>query len=170
MDRREYYDAYFMWLSGLVRSKNSDRYTLLLSKLHGMDFIWIHRMDSNRYEDGIYMRREYLGELDRSDIPCSVLEMMVALALRMDREIIGESSKDEPAPIFWEMITNLGLKRFTDSRYKRQPVEEIVLRWLTRQFDRDGSGSIFPIEKAKKDQRKLEIWDQMHAYLSVTRG
>ena len=92
--------------------------------------------------------------------------MMVALSLRCDSDITGEPEIPHPETLFWEMISNLDLDRFTnDSAWKGEEVKELIDIWLDRKFRYDGSGSPFPIDNPSCDQRKLEIWGQLNEYL-----
>ena len=85
-------NKYFDWLCSLIKSdcpETISNYKKLLIFLHDVNFRYSIPLDGNRYEDGIYMRYLYgvasgtsqwliARELDGK--PCSVLEMMVALA------------------------------------------------------------------------------------------
>ena len=137
-------------------------YEKLIDQLHNTVYIFSIPMDENREMDGLYLRRG-LWEID--DRPCSVLEMLVALSRRMN-DYLGSINDDESGRIFWEMLSNLGLLKFTDDRYSQEDVSLILARWMNRRFDFDGRGGIFPIEGTPNDQRRLEIWSQMHEYLT----
>ena len=68
------------------------------------------------------------------------------------------------------MIQNLGLDEYTDNRYADDPffeatVHHILRALLNREYTRSGKGSLFPLKKSRQDQRKTEIWYQLHAYL-----
>jgi len=74
-------------------------YQKLLRHLHNIDFQYMLPMDGNRAEDGIDLRyrfgyeKEYEGStiasyLDNS--PCSVLEMLIALAFRCEEHIMTD--------------------------------------------------------------------------------
>lgn len=135
-------------------------------------------MDECREKDGVFLREyfcEEKGYFDRSsyemsrffDEYCSVLEMLVALSIRMDREWVGDPSNPTPDMIFVELLENLGI--FIDDKdFKKKTCEIRVKRWLDRKFDYNGKGSIFPlkINRYREDQRGVEIWRQMTAYIS----
>jgi len=98
----------------------------------------------------------------------------VALAQRMDFETTGaydENSvgSDRTAYWFWEMMDNLGLTAYDDDSYVDLDgttyVEQIIDEFVNREYDYDGTGGIFPLKHAEKDQRNVEIWYQMSAYL-----
>ena len=164
------WDEYGIWLVNHVRFRKRG-FTQLMEKLHDTEFIYILDRDRNRADDGISLREEFyrekdvdLGVYDHRD-DCSVLEMLVALAERITDEYIGNPDDLRPDLIFWDMITSLGLGHMDDRRYNNQEVNYKLHRWMYRDFDYDGRGSIFPIENPRRDQREIEIWAQMNEYL-----
>lgn len=138
-----------------------------ISILHNIPFIYKLPLDSNRYADGIKLRKIYMkganipSVLYGEDKFCSVLEMLVALAIRCHDEMFDVTS---PAVFFWDWVRNLvpGLSRNPDY------ILEAVNTWLAREFDEYGYGSPFPLRKIRPvyDQRKVHIWSQMCGYLS----
>ena len=74
--------------------------------------------DENRAVDGLSLRDEFessYGELDIStDEPCSMLEMMVALAIRAADLMYDSGCPDTPKYYFDVMIGNLGLEKMTN--------------------------------------------------------
>ena len=162
---------YGLWLVHRVGFRKFG-YMQLMDQLHNTPFIYILERDQNRADDGIVLREEFYREKDidigvydhRDD--CSVLEMLVALAIRITDEYIGDPAEIHPEQIFWEMIGNLGLNWYRDKRYNDDDVEFILDDWLNRCFEPDGRGSIFPLKHPHQDQRRIEIWSQMNAYLS----
>lgn len=157
-------DEYFHELCDLVLAKDSDvSYEMLMRILFEREFRWTNDLDANRARDGLDVRAIYL---DHDHSPCSWLEMLIGLAQRMSFIQGGEVSY-----WFWELIQNLGLDRMRDSKlrrgYGRQSylVKNKLQRIEDRTFDFDGSGGIFPLQHPKEDQRNVEIWYQMHAWL-----
>lgn len=147
-------------------------YKKLIDQLHTTPFKTCIKMDKNRAGDGLYLRRRFCEEtgmnehaLDYYD-GCHILEMLIALAIRIDDEYIGNPANPSPDGFFWKMIVNLGLESYTDRRYDEDEVFDILIKWMTRIFKKNGKGSIFPIKKPVEDQRKLQIWDQAMEYLS----
>lgn len=160
--------TYFMWLLDAVHFDRLN-YRDLMELLHKTEFHWELDRDESRAIDGVYLREDYELETGihviRND-SCSVLEMLVALALRIDSEYISSMDSINPEPIFWEMIRNLGLSIMTDRHFDGQKASNILHNWMDRMFRSDGFGSIFPLKHTEKDQRKVEIWGQMLEYLS----
>lgn len=164
------WEQYQSWLVQKVCGRRK-RYNQLMSYLHRTDFVSRIGRDANREDDGMQLRNDFCEE---NNLPlylfdyqrCSVLEMLAALAIRIDDEYIGDPNRPDPGNIFWEMIQNLELDHYTDRRFEEKEVHNIVHKWLFRDFDPNGDGSIFPLKYARKDQTKIEIWDQMNAYIS----
>ena len=166
---------YFMWLCNLVGHNGS--YFMLLDYLHRIQFTYVLDMDGNRAEDGINLRYKF-GEAERySDAmiasyldisPCSVLEMMAALAFRCEEHLMCDDSiGDRTGVWFWEMIKNLGLASMSDRNFNQDRVEAIITDFLDRDYEPDGRGGLFAIEGYSRDMRTIEIWYQMCAYLEV---
>lgn len=175
VDIKQYY---FNWLCDLVHIDQEDRsYWLLARDLYHRKFVPIVNYDENRAYDGIELRDECLQELGyprHHDLgeECSVLEMMVALAQRMDFETSDpyEDDIDKTAYWFWEMIDNLGLTAFDDDSYVELEgqiyVDAIIDALVERRYSWTGDGGLFPLENADEDQRDVEILYQMSAYLA----
>lgn len=171
---------YFHWLCELVHiDQEYDSYWLLAKELHRKEFYSLVPHDENRASDGLELREEYMREINYPryiDIPgeCSVFEMLIGLARRMDFETGDpydfENSIDRTAYWFWEMIDNLGLMPFDDDSYVDYDgiriVEDIIDRFLNREYDADGNGGLFPMRVVNEDQREVEIWYQMNQYLN----
>lgn len=170
----ELWDDYLRHLIWRCHLEKFRQYSRLFEVLHNTDFKWLIHRDQNRYEDGVELRDEYAGEMGSYsmevaeaffDRNCSVLEMMIALAIRVDDNIIGDPDEEHPEVFFMEMLKNLGLDRFKNNKFNLQDVIDIIDRWLSREFDRDGFGSPFPVRYDHRDQRKIEIYDQMNSYI-----
>lgn len=164
---------YFDWLKDIIHSREQGNYELLISYLRDQEFTFKIPKDLNRSKDGKGLRLKYAdqyleGFYDESDIlgpPCSVLEMLVALSLRTETDIMGEPGNDRPWFWFWDMIDNLGLVEYTDNQFEQDEIEEIVDIWLNREFKTNGSGSIFPLKNPKRNQKRIEIWYQLSDYI-----
>ena len=171
-------EGYFRWLCELVDADHESRsYIFLMRELFETEFsnatANLIPNDDNRIADGLELREEYLEETkQRNHIilcgPCSLLEMIIALSKRME-DII---EKYDYISWFWEMIGNLEFLEFDDDypvwRSHGYIPEEVYLginKLLKREYNRNGDGSLFPMNKAKRDMRKTEIWYQMNNYL-----
>lgn len=174
-------DEYFEWLFDLVcrqRFAEQISYRRLLSYLHNTEFRYIIRRDQNRADDGIDLRYRFAlarGNRDSyesimADLegPCSVLEMMIALAIRCEETIMDDANiGDRTGQWFWGMVRSLGLGSMTDSRFDRELVEDVVTRFLDREYEPDGEGGLFTIRRCEYDLRTVEIWYQLCWYLDT---
>lgn len=66
---------------------------------------------------------------------------------------------------FWGMIGNLGLREMTDDIFDESVVDEVVERFLARDYSYNGRGGLFYVSKPRMDMRDVEIWYQMMWYL-----
>ena len=171
-------NKYFEWLCSLVSGRGyykKHSYCKLLAKLHTMKFTYVIGMDANRADDGVELRYRFGYENDVSyaeidalldDRPCSVLEMMVALAIRCEEQIMDDPDiGNRTGKWFWSMIANMGLYQMDDLRFDSENVEQNIRIMLERRYDRNGNGGLFFVNRSKKDMRKMEIWYQMMWYL-----
>ena len=179
MTRDSILNEYFEWLYDLVceeRFAKELSYRKLLIRLHDTEFRYLIAKDRNRADDGMELRYrfaiaqgyEYNADLvvEFLDGPCSVLEMMIALAIRCERDIMDDTKYgDRTSQWFWGMITNLGLGSMYDSRFDRQHVDAILARFLDREYDPDGKGGLFTIRNCRRDLTHVEIWYQLCWYL-----
>lgn len=170
-------ELYFKWLYSQVADPeiiNPNRtYWKMLKQLYTKEFVWTVPNDDNRIEDGKDLRYKFIDDqrLENVDIGwvnlgCSMLELLIGLAKRLAFETDGW------LPFwFWEMITNLGLRPYTDRRNSRPrkfpipEIDEILDRVIWRTYDYNGNGGIFPLTNADQDQRTVELWYQMCAYI-----
>lgn len=168
-------DEYFDWLCEVVDSKRFSKqvsYRKLLMHLHNIEFTWFIPYDDNRADDGIMLRRKYaLARHDEelSDYisgPCSVLEMMAALAIRCEESIMDDTLfGNRTGQWFWGMIRNLGLSPMNDSNFDAEFVDDVIARFLNREYEPDGKGGLFTIKNCDHDLRTVEIWRQLSWYL-----
>ena len=167
MTRYALTDKYFEWLCELVSNDESFSYSKLLRHLHNTEFRYLNPKDRNRAVDGEDLRWRFR----RCDLrlgPCSVLEMMVALAIRMEETIMDDPIiGDRTSQWFWGMIVNLGLGSMTDVRYDSDRVDEVIETFLEGEYERDGRGGLFRIRNYHGDVRSLGIWTQLCYYLDT---
>ena len=94
--------------------------------------------------------------------------MMVALAIRCEENIMDDPSYgNRTGQWFWGMIVNLGLGFMTDSRFDEKFVDDVIFRFLNREYEPDGKGGLFTVRNCKYDLRTVEIWYQMCWYLDT---
>lgn len=174
-------DSYFTWICNQVGifGDQEENYSLLAKCLFSIEYTWFVPNDDNRGYDGQNLRKLFVNShgygayqefVLHNHLPsCSVLEMMVALSIRMDDLMEDPDKEPDIGVYFWEMIDNLGLREFSDFQYLfiggNHKVKNIIYNVLERKYDSNGVGGFFPIPNTTNDQRKIEIWYQMHEYL-----
>lgn len=170
MSRDELDYRYFRWLFDLVcknRYSSEISYEKLLSYLHDTEFRYLLSRDGGRAKDGIDLRNRFMdnGENYISG-PCSVLEMMIALAVRCEESIMDDALLgNRTAQWFWGMIVSLGLGSMSDDRFDGEYVESVVNTFLDRKYEPNGKGGLFTIDDSEDDLRDVEIWFQLLWYL-----
>lgn len=159
-------DRYLSWLYAEVADVGdraaSRAYRTLFKELFSTEFIWTLPHDENRAVDGLALRDEWMSQTGISADPrwlslgCSFLEMLIALCRR-----IAFDTGDTPAQWFWHILENLGL----DSSSSTEEIVLVASGVMDRMYNRNGHGGLFPLQRASKDQRRVEIWYQFHEYL-----
>lgn len=162
---------YFDWLYFTVVSPD-ERYSYrkLLSALHTIEFKHFIEYDENRAFDGVNLRWYYVEDGGDDHIlswkeSCTVLEMLVALAMHMDNIVGDDYGKIDIFKWFWLMIENLDLAWMTDDKFDKRYVIDRVNMFMTRTYEPDGDGNIIYIPDCEEDLRQIEIWQQMCWYL-----
>lgn len=176
MTQNELNIEYLNWMYQLVSDNPFGKsYYKLFYLLHDTPFIYLINMDINRHDDGIDLRYRFGTQMRYSDAfiakrldihPCSVLEMMIALATRLEEHIMDDPEiGDRTSRWFWEMIANLGLGDMYDENFNRDYADGIIQRFLYREYERNGNGGLFTVENCGEDLRDVEIWYQACWYL-----
>ena len=178
MNENEVNDLYFEWMYQLVCTDQFSKisYRKLLNCLNNIPFTYTIAMDENREQDGIELRYRFGYEYSFNNSmiatyidckPCSVLEMMVALAMRCEENIMSDPELgNRLGQWFWNMIVNLGLGSMNDSRYNERFVTNTIEKFLNHNYDPDGYGGLFCLDNCNLDARNMEIWQQMNWYLN----
>lgn len=168
-------ELYFQWLNGLIFGNQKRPYTKLLRALHDTPFQFVLEMDQNRETDGVALRYRFGYENDISGdtiadafdgYHCSVLEMMTALCIRCEEQIIDDIDiQKNIEKMFMDMICSLGLLDQTDIQFDYDTVVYTMERFLNRRYAPNGRGGLFTNSRIGVDMRKIEIWYQMCFYL-----
>ena len=165
--------GYFKFLCDLTGTK-SKNYIYLLQYLHNVEFYSLVPNDDNRSSDGEQLRDRYLSEEYNGDNtvptrPCSMLEMLIGLSFRLEFELLGGRYEKPASHWFWVLLDNLDILWATDEMMKSATnVRKVMLAvesFLNRRYDTDGNGGLFPLTSPEKDQRRVEIWYQMSAWI-----
>lgn len=172
-------ELYFEWICGFVfddhKYSKKSFYEKLLRYLWNFEFSYTIGLDGNRAADGEDLRYRFGREFGYSDSeiactldvkPCSILEMMIALSIRCEVHIMEDYNVgDRTGQWFWNMIVSLGLGSMTDDRFDDTYVQDVLTKFLNREYERNGKGGLFTVEHCQCDMRSIEIWYQMCMFL-----
>ena len=172
-------DEYFEWMIRLVCDGKNDKgksWKKLFRLLHETEFIYILEMDANRADDGTDLRYRfaydygYDYEVIRDALdnkPCSLLEMMVALAIHCEEYVSDDpESGDSIGKWFFMMVESLGLGAMTDERFDKIIAANTLDRFMRREYLPNGQGGLFTVRNDNHDMRTAEIWYQMMWFLT----
>lgn len=138
--------------------------------MHSKEFVWVIMKDYARAEDGKELRWEFVRQAQIEvpagwlNEPCSMLEMMVGTARRM-----AELTDIPIRTWVTQLLNNTSLIQYHDLCCLQRDVQsEIdvrleVINWRT--YSPKGVGGLFPLAAPVEDQRRVEIWYQMNAWL-----
>ena len=168
---------YFTWLVDFIDPDHliGEYYQPVLQKLYFKDFRWKLKDDRNRALDGLEFRRRYVEDerfgvapYNFMEAPCSCLEMLIALAKRIEYGILEPPCEENIARWFWKFMMNLGLDpddfRVLDEDY----VDMVLEKWLDRRYESNGKGNIFTTFSSNINLKIEPIWVQMHIFLNET--
>lgn len=167
-------EDYYQWLVGLLGDDDLRcNYQKLLHQLFSTDFYWSVSFDSNRAGDGLYLREVFTKETGIQlylDDHCSVLEMMIALAMRCEDVIYDPDIQDSVYETFMDMLCNLELDFMDDNNYDEAHVAKILDDFMCRKYDFNGHGGLFCVLFSPEDFRKKDLWWQANMYLDEKYG
>lgn len=168
---------YFDYLLSLIDDGRANDYRILLNILFSTDFRWSIHNDDNRATDGVEIRYDFEQECSITEdefmelmlIPCSVMEVICGLAIRMDL-LMRDPEEPHIGRWFWEMIDNLGLLIYDDRAFDKglwnfTDVKNVLDIFMDRQYDELGHGGLFPRTVCDKNQTVTELYSQMNGYL-----
>lgn len=164
-------EDYFRWLIPQIRDKHhkpEKSYVELCHLMHQKEFVPFIPNDDNREADGRDLRSEFCytrnmpTDTYKTVAPASFLEVLVALSRRLSFAAGGQAHGWA-----WQLLENLGLTKMTDklSVRKAKQVDDILDACIWRTYGPDGQGGFFPLAWPDEDQRKVELWYQMAAYI-----
>lgn len=138
----------------------------LIEVLSSIKFYSLVPHDDNRALDGLAYRYEYKAftgfEPPLGD--CTVLEVLIGIAERMSY-ILYDPDKDNDDQVhvwFWHLMHNLHLN--SEDSYLEN-LDKVNV-WLERNYAENGDGGLFPLRFVTKNQKEIEIWYQMQAYIN----
>lgn len=168
-------ETYFNWLYEKIRPSSKPgltQYTKVCVIAHQIIFNWIVPNDDNRAAEGKELRYAFMEEIGINPPPdkewmsldSSILEMMIALAERCEFMItLG-------LPMWFDIFMgNMELDHYNDGVYMesdRFRITRMLTRFNERRYKPNGKGGLFPLQYPKRDQREVELWYQMSAYMA----
>lgn len=163
-------NKYFEWVYNTMCQ--TEDYTKLFETLHQMEFVYVNPYDANRLSDGLSLRNRYKYITNDNTVyeynnPCSVLEMIAALAIRCEYIMDDPTKGDRTSQWFWVMIVSLGIGNMNNNNYDEDYIYECINIFLNHDYERDGKGGLFFVRGYTGDMRALEIWEQMCIYLNT---
>lgn len=178
----------FEWLYSFDTSGDpvlSDKEKIVLDEMNRITFVVDGRVrkDENRLSDAYDMRNRYLMEagypsyfkskyFDR--FSATVFEVLVALSIRCDKDIMGDP--DFPgltAPLwFWIMVKNLNFRadELNSEAQIRRSVDYKCDIFMSRRYDFYGRGGLYLVESTTYDLRKADLWMQLQWFCSEKFG
>lgn len=161
-------DRYFEWLKNEVKGTYYDE---LLLKLYSLPFaVPEDDMNHSRMMDGLKLRDIYERECHNRhtapNMPCTFLEMLVALAKRLDDAVMYEAKfGDRSVDWFWMFIENMGMSDATNEHWNIHWDRYVYNRYckiMKRLYAPTGKGGMFVItDRPDQDMREYDIWHQM---------
>lgn len=176
-------EHYFTWLvKKIANDRVYPRYKKLFKTLYSTRFRYedMKPLDVERAKDGksmryVFERRmdDYLHDvsgrefIELEDKESNMLEMMVALASRIEDAFMGDEAEGDRTPQwFWEMLSNLGIGYMSDEQFNQNEYDRCMHNFFRYSYDSNGKGCMFRSEKYSVYQMaEKDIWYQMQAHL-----
>lgn len=176
MDQHELLACYYEWLVGKIFRYTNEKndYSRLLEMLHETEYVYSLANDLNRYKDGLELKKTFCWEIgidkqyyELLGTQCSVLEMMVALAIRCEVSIMSDPAEGDRTWLwFHSMLMSMHLENQTNYNFDVFYSEQCLKRMLFRTYDYYGDGALFKVNDPIYDMREAEVWTQMNWFLS----
>ena len=172
--------AYLEWLMDQMQIDRDgpEGYEKLCGVLMDIPFSWSIAMDSNRADEGRQLRGEWMGDsgdtLKLRGVPdwtCTMMELLCVMARKLQYETLLSDYEAGIRKWFMELLSNIGLDEYINEAFDedydqfdaetRATVDAVIFR----QYGWDGEGGLFPLMYPQRDQRRIELTDQMNDYL-----
>ena len=164
-------DLYFKWLSTLVfpNEEIQRNYIGLLNLLYEIRYVWDPNipLDENRYIDGINLRESFSykskipSDIVQNSIqgPCNILEMICALGIRIDNDIMATYYTGYDHGYFWiqKMLKNLNILQYDDLNFDEDAIRCKIDNFLHRRYSENGFGGLFYVPNSEKDMRRAKV-------------
>ena len=182
-------DLYEDWLiEQLGQTKDRTGYSELCRILHDIPFLPVVQMDWNRNDEALNLMTERAESVHSTDDEiadalisreyqhpngfCTMLELMLVLARRLQYELKDSEYEHGIAYWFHELIDNTGLGKFNNYIVEADwdacasEITQICGAVIFRQYGWDGEGGFFPLTFCRIDQRNQELLVQMNYYIA----
>lgn len=168
---------YMAWLAGIATEDHAIewKYKRLFTQLMNTSFRWSAGipLDENRAYDGKSLRRRFCkhtGEnsamMGEEEAPATVFEVLVALAMRIEADIMHDSEYGDRTSLWFKcMLESLGLIGCTDDDYDEGYVNAILEVFMDRQYEPCGRGGLFTTTDPTVFMPTMEIWQQAQVWL-----
>jgi hypothetical protein len=169
-------ERYFDWLyeETQLESVAPQSMKILCDHMHRISFHATVAYDDNRVADGKSLRLDFLrilrGKPEEADLndflypDPTILEVLLALT----RRCVNWAGRDQGF-WFWLFLENLELSTYSDSVYDFKDTRYIdrkLMKFNNRRYNANGKGGLFPLKAPDNDQRQVELWYQLAAYLT----
>lgn len=171
--RIEYGMFLMMYIDAFSDDNINELYPRILSELHNIPFVCRVKLDENRVEDALGMRRfviqnsaDYLYYNATFPNP-SVLEVLCAFA-KLCWESDGQSDQRYPSDWLRMFFMNMNLIDDICNEISENPtyIRIQVDTMMDRRYDRNGEhGGLFHIRRSDVDMRRIQLFEQMDVYL-----
>ena len=180
LDERPEYSGYYTWLLSLIEPPQGvdspiRLYGMLIYELWRREFFWmdIYEGEESRAADGRQLREQYMMEADVTPDfvpigPCTVLEMLIAFALRLDSTIHDWTIGHRPWEWMTMFITNLGLADLTDNSLRAADRSFVTARlemWMAHNIGTRGERGLFRFKRPLLTISNLDNWSQMQHWV-----
>ena len=161
-------DAYLDWLLEIVNpGRLEGSADLLATHLHLIEWYAIWPRDVSRENDGKNLRERFKKDSSFSDYtsiegPCTFLECAIGIAEHMDFFCTPPELQPATYLYFWKLLQNA---KILGHGIDIRAIDTSVDRVLTRSYTTKGTGGFFPLQHPETNQKGVEIWYQMAAYL-----
>lgn len=176
----------------IIPETADETYFNLAMKLHKTDFKVVVPLDDNRIADARNLRTfwallhsNYNDYTGISGPGASMLEVMIGLCERFDTTVQMRADLQERTDQWFHlMLKNSSLDIFCDAYFTptvnedgiteydgtaNEMCDEIIKTINERKYDIDGRGGFFPRVNSCRDERKVDLWIQMHGFFMENR-
>lgn len=184
MSGNESINEYFEWLHRFICNEREEAvsYRCLFAYLHETTFIPRLDDDENRADDGVSLRYRFSLAYGLEDVrdwsyrhaehptlfdgPCTMLELLISVAIRCEEIACDPSIGDRTSQWFWSMIVTLGLGAMYDGNFDKEHADRCMDIFRRHKYEPNGEGGLFKLRHCDYDLRGVDIWSQMCWYLN----